>query len=86
MNIQAQVLVNLWVLPHQRDHAKTAAITGGALLPELVIIVFQDWVDSFNSIPLIAAAIMLSWFTRRYFLLAFFDSMPVGLLTLPGLR
>ena len=99
MNTPAHVLINLLLLSRKPGHAKTTAIIGGALLPDLVIIVFyawnlllgipetqiwsieyydphwQAWIDSFNSIPFITCAIMLSWFTRRYLLLAFFSSM-----------
>ena len=36
---------------------------------------WQAWFDIFNSIPLIACAIMICWYTRRYVLLALFSSM-----------
>ena len=99
MNTPAHAIVNLLVLSRNPSHPKTAAIIGGALIPDLVIIVFyawqlmlgtaesqiwsieyhepawQAWIDSFNSIPIITIAILLSWYARQYVLLAFFASM-----------
>ena len=36
---------------------------------------WQGWIDIFNSIPLIGLAMLISWKTRHYLLLAFFSSM-----------
>ena len=103
MNTPAHAVINLLLLarkPGQNvSHKRSAAIIAGALLPDLVIIVFyawhlvlgtpesqiwsveyyrpiwQGWIDSFNSIPLISLAMLISWKTRHYLLLAFFSSM-----------
>lgn len=99
MNTPAHAIINLLVLSRNPDHARTTAILGGALLPDLVIIGFyawqlaigtpenqiwsieyyrplwQGWIDSFNSIPLILLGMLLSWHTRHYFLMALFSSM-----------
>jgi hypothetical protein len=99
MNTPAHAIINLLILSRNPSHPKTAAIICGALIPDLIIIVFyawqlllgntenqiwsveyyrpawQAWIDSFNSIPLISVAILLSWQTRHYLLLAFFTSM-----------
>ena len=103
MNTPAHAVINLLLLarkPGQNvSHKRSAAIIAGALLPDLVIIVFyawhlvlgtpesqiwsveyyrpiwQGWIDSFNSIPLIGLAMLISWKTRQYLLLAFFSSM-----------
>jgi hypothetical protein len=37
--------------------------------------IWQAWIDSFNSIPLIGLAMLICWRTRHYLLLAFFSSM-----------
>ena len=37
--------------------------------------IWQALIDSFNSIPLIVLAMLISWKTRHYLLLAFFSSM-----------
>jgi hypothetical protein len=103
MNTPAHAIINLLLLarkPGQNiSHRRSATIIAGALLPDLVIIVFyawhllldtaesqiwsveyyrpfwQAWVDSFNSIPLIGLAMLISWRTRQYLLLVFFSSM-----------
>ena len=99
MNTPAHVMINLLVLARNPSHPKSAAIIGGALIPDLVIIVFygwqlilgnaesqiwsveyyrpvwQAWIDSFNSIPIITIAILLSWKTGQHMLLIFFSSM-----------
>ena len=103
MNTPAHAVINLLLLarkPGQNvSHKRSAAIIAGALLPDLVIIVFyawhlvlgtpesqiwsveyyrpiwQGWIDSFNSIPLIGLTMLISWKTRQYLLLAFFSSM-----------
>ena len=36
---------------------------------------WQGWIDSFNSIPIILLAILLCWYRRQYLLLALFASM-----------
>lgn len=36
---------------------------------------WQAWIDSFNSIPLIGLAMLICWQTRSYLLLLFFSSM-----------
>ena len=89
MNTPAHVVVNLLLLTRKPDnqlsHRRCAAIVAGALLPDLVIIVFygwqlllgtaesqiwsveyyrpvwQAWIDSFNSIPLIGLAMLICW-------------------------
>ena len=43
MNTPAHALINLVVLNRNPSHAKTGAIVGGAILPDLVIIVFYGW-------------------------------------------
>jgi hypothetical protein len=103
MNTPAHAVINLLLLtrkPGQNlSHKRSATIIFGALLPDLVIIVFyawhlllgtpesqiwsieyyrplwQGWIDIFNSIPLIGLAMLISWKTRHYLLLAFFSSM-----------
>ena len=103
MNTPAHAVINLLLLarkPGQNtSHKRSATIIAGALLPDLVIIVFyawhlmlgtpesqvwsveyyrpiwQAWIDSFNSIPLIGLAMLISWKTRQYLLLVFFSSM-----------
>jgi hypothetical protein len=103
MNTPAHAVINLLLLarkPGQNvSHRHSATIIFGALLPDLVIIVFyawhlllgtpesqiwsveyyrplwQGWIDIFNSIPLIGLAMLISWKTRHYLLLAFFSSM-----------
>lgn len=99
MNTPAHAAINLLLLSRDPEHRKTVAVIGGALLPDLAIIVFyawqlmlgrtenqiwsieyyrplwQAWIDIFNSIPLVSMAILLSWHTRQYLLLAFFSSM-----------
>jgi hypothetical protein len=119
MNTPAHAAINLLLLSRDPEHRKTVAVIGGALLPDLAIIVFyawqlmlgrtesqiwsveyyrplwqawidifnqiwsveyyrplwQAWIDIFNSIPLVSLAILLSWHTRQYLLLAFFSSM-----------
>ncbi|MCP4334492.1 MAG: hypothetical protein GY785_17700 [Gammaproteobacteria bacterium] len=99
MNTPAHVIINLLVLSRQPDHRRSVVIVAGALLPDLVIIVFYGWhlllgtsesqiwsveyyrplwqagIDSFNSIPLISLAMLLSWYARQYLLLIFFSSM-----------
>ncbi len=42
MNTLAHVAINL-LLSRNPDHRKTAAIVGGALIPDLAIIVFYAW-------------------------------------------
>ena len=92
-------MINLLVLSREPSHRKTAAIVLGALIPDLVIILFyawhrllgtsesriwsveyyrpfwQGWFDSFNSIPLLGAALLLCWRTRHPLLLACCASM-----------
>ncbi len=104
MNTPAHALINLLVLSREPDHRRTAAIIGGALIPDLAIIVFyawhlmlgtpeneiwsieyyrplwQNWIDGFNSIPVVALAILLCWRLRRYLALVFFASMLLHLL------
>lgn len=99
MNTPAHAIVNLLILSFNSNHKKTGAIIVGALLPDLVIIVFyawqlsigtaesqiwsveyyrpawQAWIDSFNSIPIILIAMLVSWQTRQYLLLILFSSM-----------
>ena len=103
MNTPAHAVINLLLLTrkpgHNNSHQRSAAIIAGALLPDLVIIVFyawhlllgtpefqiwsveyyrptwQAWIDSFNSIPLIGLAMLISGKIRHYLLLAFFSSM-----------
>ena len=41
---------------------------------------WQAWFDSFNSIPLVALALLICWFARRPLLLVFFASMMLHLL------
>ncbi len=43
MNTPAHVAFNLLLLSRNPDHSKTAAIVGGALIPDLAIIVFYAW-------------------------------------------
>ncbi len=43
MNTPAHVAINLLLLSRNPDHRKTAAIVGGALIPDLAIIVFYAW-------------------------------------------
>jgi len=99
MNTPAHAIINLALMSRNPSHRKTAAIVGGALIPDLAIIVFyawqlsrgtpeteiwsieyyrplwQAWIDSFNSIPLVTLALLLSWYSRQYLLMAFFGSM-----------
>lgn len=99
MNTPAHAVINLALMSRDPSHRKTTAIIGGALIPDLAIIVFyawqlslgtpeseiwsieyyrplwQGWIDSFNSIPLVLLALLLSWYSRQYLLLAFFSSM-----------
>ncbi|MDJ0779071.1 MAG: hypothetical protein QNJ85_14480 [Gammaproteobacteria bacterium] len=99
MNTPAHAMVNLVLLARAPGHRKTGAIVLGALVPDLVIILFyawhllrgtserqiwaieyyrpwwQNWIDTFNSIPLIALATLLCWQARRPLLLAFCASM-----------
>ena len=100
MNTPAHALINLALLARRPDaHPRTAAIVAGALLPDLVIVVFYAWhllrgtgeheiwstayfephwqaaIDAFNSIPLIAAAMLIAWRARRPLLLALATSM-----------
>lgn len=99
MNTPAHVAINLLLMSRDPGHRKTAAIVGGAVIPDLAIMVFyawqmmlgtsenqiwsieyyrplwQAWIDGFNSIPIVTLAILLSWYTRQYLLLALFSSM-----------
>ena len=99
MNTPAHAVVNLLLLSRDRGHRYSAAVVGGAIIPDIVIVVFyawqlalgtpenqiwsqeyyrplwQGWIDTFNSVPLILLAMLLCWHFRRYFLLAFLASM-----------
>ena len=92
-------MINLVLMAREPAHHKTGAIVLGALVPDLVIIVFyawhlllgtseeqiwsteyyrpvwQNWIDAFNSIPLIALAMVLCWRVRQPLLFAFCASM-----------
>jgi hypothetical protein len=43
VNTPAHALINLLVLSRNPSHPRAAAIIGGALLPDLVIIIFYTW-------------------------------------------
>jgi hypothetical protein len=43
MNTPAHAIINLLILTRRPGHAKAAAIVAGALLPDLVIILFYAW-------------------------------------------
>ena len=43
MNTPAHAVVNLLLLSRRPDHRKTAVIVSGALLPDLIIILFYAW-------------------------------------------
>lgn len=99
MNTPAHAVINLLILSRDPSQRKTAAIVTGALIPDLVIILFyawqlmlgtresqiwsveyhaplwQAWIDSFNSIPLCLAAMLICWKLRQPLLMAFFASM-----------
>jgi hypothetical protein len=99
MNTPAHAVINLLILSRGCGHRHSAAIVGGALIPDIAIILFyawhlalgtaeaeiwsleyyrplwQGWIDSFNSIPLIALAILICWRVRQYLMLLFFTSM-----------
>ena len=104
MNTPAHVAVNLLLLARDPDHRQTTAIIGGALIPDLVIIVFyawqlwlgtaedviwsteyhrplwQAWIDSFNSIPLVTLALLLGWYFCKPALLLITASMLLHIL------
>ena len=108
MNTPAHAVLNLLLLTRRRernlDHRECGVIIGGAVMPDLAIIVFygwqlilgrsetqiwsveyyrpfwQAWIDSFNSIPIVALAMLLSWKARRHLWLLFFCSMMLHLL------
>ena len=99
MNTPAHAIVNLLLMSRRADHASSAAIVAGALIPDLAIMAFYAWhsllgtpesviwsreyyrpfwqglIDSFNSIPLLALAIVACLLARRPLLLALFASM-----------
>ncbi len=99
MNTPAHAMINLVLLAQEPGHRKTGAIVIGALIPDLVIILFygwhlligtseeqiwsveyfrplwQNWIDAFNSIPLIFLAMLLAWRLQRPLLFALFASM-----------
>ncbi|MFT5739015.1 MAG: hypothetical protein ACI9LO_002853 [Planctomycetota bacterium] len=43
MNTPAHVVINLLVLSRNPNHRKSLAIVAGALIPDMVIIVFYGW-------------------------------------------
>ena len=43
MNTPAHVAINLMLLTREPDYRKTAAVIGGALIPDLAIIAFYAW-------------------------------------------
>ena len=99
MNTPAHAIINLLVLTRDNDHRRATAIMAGAIIPDLVIIVFyawhlilgtaesqiwsieyyhplwQGWIDSFNSVPIIILAMLICWYQRQYLVLALFASM-----------
>ncbi len=99
MNTPAHAVINLLLLARNPDHRQNGVIVAGALLPDLVIMIFyawhlligtpeyqiwsveyfdplwQAWIDGFNSIPILALAILICWHQRSYLWLLFFASM-----------
>lgn len=99
MNTPAHVVLNLALLSRNPNQYKTSAIVLGALIPDMVLLVFyawhkllgtaeqqiwsleyyrpfwQAWIDTFNSIPLILVAMLVSWKMRWRLLLLLFASM-----------
>ena len=43
MNTPAHAIINLCLLRHNPGHGKTAAIVAGAVVPDLVLIIFYGW-------------------------------------------